>query len=100
MEYFLIELSGLRVGGIIITAGWRRQGRKARVLSYRRGRRESATRARGTPVGAQGVVRFLYPPSGRLAQPVRAPALQAGGPQFDPVTAHQIPQHLHSRRMP
>ena len=25
---------------------------------------------------------------GRLAQPVRAPALQAGGRQFDPVTAH------------
>src|SRR5579883_576777 len=25
---------------------------------------------------------------GRLAQPVRAPALQAGGPQFEPATAH------------
>ena len=29
---------------------------------------------------------------GRLAQPVRAPALQAGGPQFDPVTAHHSNQ--------
>src|ERR1700733_11130806 len=28
---------------------------------------------------------------GRLAQLVRAPALQAGGPRFDPATAH----HLH-----
>src|SRR3954453_9200472 len=27
-------------------------------------------------------------PRGRLAQPVRAPALQAGGRWFDPVTAH------------
>jgi hypothetical protein len=27
-------------------------------------------------------------PTGRLAQPVRAPALQAGGRWFDPVTAH------------
>ena len=26
--------------------------------------------------------------TGRLAQPVRAPALQAGGPQFEPATAH------------
>jgi hypothetical protein len=28
---------------------------------------------------------------GRLAQLVRAPALQAGGPQFEPATAHQEP---------
>ena len=27
---------------------------------------------------------------GRLAQPVRAPALQAGGPQFEPGTAHHL----------
>lgn len=27
---------------------------------------------------------------GRLAQLVRAPALQAGGRQFEPVIAHQI----------
>src|SRR5262249_34203355 len=32
---------------------------------------------------------------GRLAQPVRAPALQAGGPQFEPVTAHH--HFLHSK---
>src|SRR5258708_3072466 len=28
-------------------------------------------------------------PSGRLAQLVRAPALQAGGPRFESATAHQ-----------
>ena len=27
---------------------------------------------------------------GRLAQPVRAPALQAGGPRFEPASAHQL----------
>ncbi len=27
---------------------------------------------------------------GRLAQLVRAPALQAGGPRFEPATAHHI----------
>ncbi len=32
--------------------------------------------------------------SGRLAQPVRAPALQAGGRWFDPVTAHQKTKHF------
>ena len=31
------------------------------------------------------------PHSGRLAQLVRAPALQAGGPRFEPATAH----HFH-----
>src|SRR5580700_3455794 len=30
------------------------------------------------------------PKFGRLAQSVRAPALQAGGPRFEPATAHQI----------
>ena len=30
--------------------------------------------------------------TGRLAQPVRAPALQAGGPRFEPATAHQTLQ--------
>jgi hypothetical protein len=42
------------------------------------------------------------PPEGRLAQPVRAPALQAGGPRFEPATAHhetlkiQSPLWIHS----
>ena len=31
---------------------------------------------------------------GRLAQPVRAPALQAGGPRFEPASAHQSNQQL------
>ena len=35
--------------------------------------------------------------SGRLAQPVRAPALQAGGPQFDPVTAHHNSPRIEAR---
>jgi hypothetical protein len=30
-----------------------------------------------------------YFATGRLAQLVRAPALQAGGPRFEPATAHQ-----------
>jgi hypothetical protein len=34
--------------------------------------------------------------SGRLAQPVRAPALQAGGRWFDPVTAHHCFRNLHA----
>ena len=29
-------------------------------------------------------------PRGRLAQLVRAPALQAGGPRFEPATAHHV----------
>ena len=32
----------------------------------------------------------MKPLNGRLAQPVRAPALQAGGRRFDPRTAHHI----------
>jgi Phage integrase family len=34
------------------------------------------------------IVESRSPRNGRLAQPVRAPALQAGGRWFDPVTAH------------
>ena len=33
-------------------------------------------------------VASMAPPLGRLAQLVRAPALQAGGPRFEPGTAH------------
>ena len=45
-----------------------------RRLGTRRQSRADATMAKG--------------PLGRLAQPVRAPALQAGGPRFEPATAH------------
>ena len=34
--------------------------------------------------------------TGRLAQPVRAPALQAGGPQFEPGTAHHGVKELRA----
>jgi hypothetical protein len=36
------------------------------------------------------VWRVAFPPSGRLAQLVRAPALQAGGRRFESCTAHHI----------
>ena len=36
------------------------------------------------------IVESGSPRNGRLAQPVRAPALQAGGRWFDPVTAHHV----------
>ena len=35
---------------------------------------------------------------GRLAQPVRAPALQAGGPRFEPATAHHLESAAYSFR--
>jgi hypothetical protein len=35
-------------------------------------------------------VGFRVPPSGRLAQLVRAPALQAGGRRFESCTAHHL----------
>src|SRR5260370_39963572 len=40
--------------------------------------------------------RMKSPHIGRLAQLVRAPALQAGGPRFEPATAHHLIQTLTS----
>jgi hypothetical protein len=38
--------------------------------------------------GVAGDLKSRESGTGRLAQMVRAPALQAGGPWFDPATAH------------
>src|SRR5579859_3380653 len=63
----------------------------------------TAVVSRGGPmVASQGVI-FACKPliSGRLAQLVRAPALQAGGPRFESATAHHLESSstsLRSRR--
>ena len=41
-----------------------------------------------TPIRDENGLESTKDPDGRLAQPVRAPALQAGGPRFEPATAH------------
>ena len=46
-----------------------------------------------TPIGEGNGLKSTKHPDGRLAQPVRAPALQAGGPRFEPATAHHRRGH-------
>ena len=56
-----------------------------------------ARRQNGQPNGSRHrvtIVESRSPRQGRLAQPVRAPALQAGGRWFDPVTAHHDSKEL------
>src|SRR5580658_10804316 len=53
----------------------------------------SSRNARSWRARREGVadVTITKRPGGRLAQSVRAPALQAGGPRFEPATAHHCP---------
>ena len=68
--------------------------RISRVISPRLGGSGSVKiRARRTTGSGQGRKWFTLrrdPRYGRLAQLVRAPALQAGGPRFEPATAHHL----------